>query len=127
MRPLTQRLSGALLMAGVALAPMSASAQGLPETLEIETCWYGVCAGVYSRVHRVVPNPIIAPDQGQLWNSQGYVGDYSYDSFSQSITMIFMNFPIGIYSGSYVNGCLSGTVVQYYYNGYGDFFREGCP
>jgi hypothetical protein len=114
-------------MLAAAIAPTQAYAQGLPETLEIETCWFGVCVGVYSRFHRVVPNPIIAPNQGQLWNSQGFAGEYSYDPFSQSLSMVIMNFPIGIYSGQFVNGCLSGTTVQYYYNGYGDFFWEGCP
>jgi hypothetical protein len=107
--------------------PTSAQAQNLPQTLELETCWYGVCAGIYSRYHRIVPNPILAPDSGELWNSQGLAGFYTFDPFDSSIQLFTINFPIGIYDGSFVGGCLSGTTGQVYYGGYGDFIWQGCP
>jgi len=123
MRAIAATLIGGML----ALAPSSAQAQNLPGTVELETCWYGVCAGVYSRYHFIVPNPILAPDSGEIWNSQGFAGYYTFNPFDRSLQLITINFPIGIYNGSFVNGCLSGTTGQVYYGGYGDFFLEACP
>lgn len=125
-------MSRTLLAVGLAavlgaVAPTRAQAQTLPTTLELETCWYGVCAGIYSRYHLIVPQPILFPNEGEIWNSQGLAGFYSWDPFDASLQLITINFPIGIYSGSFVNGCLSGSTAQVYYNGYGDFTWEGCP
>lgn len=109
------------------IAPEVALAQ-VPAKIEVETCWFGVCAGVTSRYHTIVTAPIFAPTDGELWNSQGYAGDFSYDPSSGSLFFLTYRYPIGIYTGSYVNGCLSGTAVQYYYNGYGSFESlKGCP
>ncbi len=122
------RALAATLCAGMlAMAPSSAQAQELPSTIELETCWYGVCAGVYSRYHFLVPNPILVPDSGEIWNSQGFAGYYTFNPFDRSLQLTTVNFPVGIYSGSFINGCLSGTTGQVYYGGYGDFFWEGCP
>ena len=110
-----------------AVAPSVAHAQSLPDTIHIETCWYGVCVGIESTYHLVVPSPILAPNDGELWNSQGFAGYFSWDPFDSSVQLTTINFPVGLYSGSIVNGCLSGTTTQVYYGGYGDFHWENCP
>ena len=124
------RRSFAVLVAlGLSLlsVPTPAHAQ-VPSKIEIETCWYGVCLGVTSRYYTVITQPIIAPNQGQLWNSQGMVGDFFYDPATQSLSFFSYRFPVGIYSGSIINGCLSGTAQQYYYVGYASFESvRGCP
>ncbi len=119
-------LSAAVAGAGLLAAPSVASATP-PNTVQLETCWYGVCAGVHSRYHLVVTQPILAPDSGEIWNSQGFAGFFTFDPFDESLQLVTINFPIGLYDGLYVAGCLSGTTSQVYYNGYGDFFSAGCP
>ena len=120
-------LVGVLCLVSAGLFPTDASAQQLPSPLRLETCWYGVCAGITSQFYFVETQPILAPNTGEIWNSQGFAGYYAFDPFDLSLQLTTMAFPIGIYSGSVVNGCLSGSTVQVYYGGYGDFFGTGCP
>lgn len=120
----------ALLAAAVvgSLGVPSAATARVPTTIDIETCWFGVCNGVVSRYHTRVPAPIFSPNSGELWNSQGYAGDFFVDPVTNTVSFVTYRFPIGIYSGSFVNGCFSGTATQYYYNGYGTFESvKGCP
>lgn len=114
-------------LAGASLLSVPSVASAAPNTVQLETCWYGVCAGVYSRYHLVVTQPILAPDSGEIWNSQGFAGFFTFDPFDESLSLVTINFPIGLYDGLYVDGCLSGSTGQVYYGGYGDFFSAGCP
>jgi len=119
----------ALAVAALAatMSPSIAAAQ-VPATIEIETCWYGVCLGITSRYHTVVTAPILSPNSGQLWNSMGQVGEYFYDPNTSSLVWISNRFPVAVYSGTIINGCLSGTATQIYYAGYGSFESlRGCP
>lgn len=118
-----------LTTAMLALAPATASAVELPEAIDFEVCWFGLCNDVTYRVVPIVNAPVLNPDGGQLWNSQGHAGDFLYDPLTGDLLFAIYAFPGALYTGLVdADGCVEGTASDLgTYTFLGDFFSVECP
>ncbi len=120
-------LVAAAALAATWLAPQSAHA-AWPKTIQIETCWNGVCDGTMATwtLRR----------NGEFIDQYGAGGDFFWQGFYPTWPyaddfLLFYDNGVTSYVGNVQGGKLRGSMVTYAfcppYVIYGVFCQDGCP